>query len=90
MSSINQFPYQDYILRHLGAHGTASASQIAAAAAAEGRHSAEGHDTPQLHEAIAANIDHLVQLGLAEYVGSGGERSAQLTASGNEAVSSLP
>jgi hypothetical protein len=89
MSSINQFPYQDYILRHLGAHGTASVSQVAAAAAAEGRHSAEGHDTLQLHEAIAANIDHLVHLGLAEYA-AGGDRSVQLTATGKEAVSSLP
>jgi hypothetical protein len=90
MSSINRFPYQDIILRRLGADGTASVSQIAAEIAAQGRHTAEGHDSPQLHEAVAENVDHLVHLGLAEYVGSGAERTAKLTATGQEAASSLP
>ncbi|MDX6524291.1 MAG: hypothetical protein QOI17_1804 [Gaiellales bacterium] len=88
--SINRFPYQDIILRRLETDGTASASQIADEVAAAGRHSAEGHDIHQLLDAIAENIDHLVHLGLAEYVGSGGERTAKLTATGEEAARSLP
>ncbi|MDX6548438.1 MAG: hypothetical protein QOG33_1988 [Gaiellales bacterium] len=90
MSSINRFPYQDIILRRLGADGAASISQIATEIASQGRHTAEGHDTPQLHEAVAENVDHLVHLGLAEYIGSGAERTTKLTATGEEAANSLP
>jgi len=86
--SINRFPYQDDILRQLSG-GSASVSEIATAIAAEGRHSAEGHDTDQLQQSVAENVDHLVHLGLAEYTG-GGDREARLTERGRDAVSSLP
>ncbi len=88
--SINRFPYQDDILRRLSAEGTATVSQVAESIAGEGRHAGEGHDSPQLHQAVAENIDHLVNIGLAEYTGSGADRAAKLTAVGEEAVSSLP
>jgi hypothetical protein len=88
--SINRFPYQDVILRRLRADGTASVSQMSAEVAAQGLHAAEGHDSAALHAAIAENVDHLVQLGLAEYTSSGGDRSAKLTAAGEEAADSLP
>ena len=87
--AINRFPYQDDILRCLS-HEASSVSQIASSIAAEGRHTAEGHDSPQLHNAVVENVDHLVHLGLAEYTGSGGDRSAQLTAAGKEAAATLP
>jgi hypothetical protein len=87
--SINRFPYQDDILRHLG-RGSASVSEIAEAIAGEGRHSAEGHDTDMLHRSVAENVDHLEHLGLVEYSGSGADRAAALTTAGSDAVSSLP
>jgi hypothetical protein len=64
-------------------------SEIAAAIAGEGRHSAEGHDSDELHRSVAENVDHLVHLGLVEYSGSGADRAAALTTVGSEAVSSL-
>jgi hypothetical protein len=87
--SINRYPYQDDILRHLSG-GSASVSEIATAIASEGRHSAEGHDSDELHQSVAENVDHLVHLGLAEYNGSGDDRAVALTTAGSEAVSSLP
>ncbi len=90
MGPINVFPYQDDILRVMHADGEDTVSKIAAAVAAEGRDSAEGHDSAALHEAIAENLDHLVHLGLAEYTAFGGERTAKLTAAGEEAAGSLP
>ena len=87
--SINRFPYQDDILRRLGNADAASVTEISESIAAEGRHTAEGHDSPQLHSAVAENVDHLVHLGLAEYTGSG-DREARLTERGRDAVSSLP
>ncbi|HYW29295.1 MAG TPA: hypothetical protein VE824_05775 [Gaiellales bacterium] len=88
--AINRFPYQDDILRILRSRGTVSVDDISHAVAGEGRHDAEGHDSAQLHESIAENVDHLVHLGLAEYVGSDGARSARLTSRGEEAADSLP
>ena len=87
--AINRFPYQDDILRQLSG-GSASVSEIATAIAGEGRHSAEGHDSDELHQSVAENVDHLVHLGLVEYSGSGADRAAALTTAGSEAVSSLP
>ena len=86
--SINRFPYQDDILRQLSG-GSASVSEIAAAIAGEGRHSAEGHDSDELHRSVAEKVD-LVHLGLVEYSGSGADRAAALTTAISEAVSSLP
>ena len=83
--SINRFPWQDDILRQLRG-GSASVSEIATAIAAEGRHSAEGHDSDELHRSVAENVDHLVHLGLAEYTDGG----VKLTDRGREAVASLP
>ena len=87
--SINRFPYQDDMLRQLRG-GSASVSEIATAIAGEGRHSAEGHDSDELHRSVAENVDHLVHLGLVEYSGSGADPAAALTTRGSEAVSSLP
>ena len=87
--SINRVPYQDDILRCLASMGSAAVSQISEAIAAEGRHTAEGHDSAQLHNMVAENLDHLVHLGLTEYTGSG-DRESRLTARGNEAAASLP
>ena len=88
--AINRFPYQDDILRILRSRGTVSVDDISHAVAGEGRHEAEGHDSAQLHESIAENVDHLVHLGLAEYAGGDGARSAKLTSRGEEAADSLP
>jgi hypothetical protein len=47
--------------------------------------------SPELHRDVAENIDHLVNVGLAEYTGgSGDDRSAKLTAVGQVAAGSLP
>ncbi len=64
MSSVNRFPWQDDILRNLHAAGARSISQISAAVAVE---AGNGIDAGVLREAIALNIDHLVDLGMAEY-----------------------
>ena len=89
--AINRFPYQDDILRILHSRGTVSVDDISHAVAGEGRHDEEGHDSAQLHESIAENVDHLVHLGLAEYAGGGdASRSVKLTSRGEEAADSLP
>jgi hypothetical protein len=84
--AINRFPYQDDVLRILRSSGTASLDDISHAVAAEGRHDAEGHDSAQLHQAIAENVEHLVHLELAEHTAGG----AKLTPRGEEAAESLP
>ena len=42
-----------------------------------------------IHREVAENIDHLVNLGLAEYTGDV-PRTARLTQSGQDATASLP
>jgi hypothetical protein len=84
MSSINQFPYQDPILRQL-AKGAATAAAVSNAIASEGH----GDNSPELHREVAENIDHLVNLGLAEYTGDT-PRTARLTQAGQDAATSLP
>jgi hypothetical protein len=64
VSSINRFPWQEEILRNLHAAGARSIFQISAAVAVE---SGNGIDAGVLREAIALNVDHLVDLGMAEY-----------------------
>jgi hypothetical protein len=86
----NQFPFQDDILRQL-AKGAATAASVSNTIASEGRAPGHGENSPELHRDVAENIDHLVNLGLAEYTGgSGDDRSANLTAVGQEAAESLP
>ena len=87
--AVNRFPYQDDILRRL-ANGPASAADVSNTIAGEGRDSGEGHNSSELHQAVAENIDHLVHLGLAEYVPDAVPKSAQLTPAGTEAAGSLP
>lgn len=84
MSSINQFPYQDPILRHL-AKGAATAAAVSNGIASDGH----GENSSELHQAVAENIDHLVNLGLAEYTGDT-PRTARLTQAGQDATASLP
>ncbi len=99
MSSINQFPWQDAILRTLRAGGAESIDQISAAITVE---AGEGVDSDALREGIARNVDHLVHLGLAAYADGGRSptthtghdalfhRVVQLTPSGESAADSLP
>jgi hypothetical protein len=82
--SINRFPFQDNILREL-AKGAATAATVSNTIASEGH----GENSPELHRDIAENIDHLVNLGLAEYTGDT-PRTARLTQAGQDAAASLP
>jgi hypothetical protein len=88
MMSINRFPFQDDILREL-AKGSATAAAVSDVIAGEGRAPGHGENSPELHRTVAENIDHLVNLGLAEYTGDT-PRTAQLTQAGKDAVASLP
>jgi hypothetical protein len=87
--AINRFPYQDDILRRL-ANGPATAAEVSNAIAAEGRAPGHAENSPELHRDVAENIDHLVHLGLAEYVADATPKSAQLTQAGKDAAASLP
>jgi hypothetical protein len=87
--AVNRFPYQDDILRQL-AKGPATAADVSNTIAAEGRDPGGGENSPELHREVAENIDHLVNLGLAEYVADAVPKAAQLTAAGKEAATSLP
>jgi hypothetical protein len=82
--SINRFPFQDNILREL-AKGAATAAAVSNTIASEGH----GENSPELHRDVAENIDHLVNLGLAEYTGDT-PRTARLTQAGQDAAASLP
>jgi hypothetical protein len=89
MSSINQFPFQDPILRRL-LKGPGTPSEVAHAISEEGHAPGHDHDSEQLHRDVAQNIDHLVHLGLAEYTSGDGGRTVTLTPAGEEAARSLP
>ena len=84
----NQFQFQDDILREL-AKGAATAASISNRIASEGRAPGHGENSSELHREVAENIDHLVNLGLAEYTGDV-PRTARLTQSGQDATASLP
>ena len=86
--SINRFPFQDDILREL-AKGAATAAAVSNTIASEGRAPGHGQNSPELHRSVAENIDHLVNLGLAEYTGDT-PRTAQLTQAGQDAAASMP
>jgi hypothetical protein len=86
--SINRFPFQDNILREL-AKGSATAAAVSNTIASEGRAPGHGENSPELHREVAENIDHLVNLGLAEYTGET-PRTARLTQAGQDAAASLP
>jgi hypothetical protein len=86
--SINRFPFQDNILREL-AKGSATAAAVSNTIASEGRAPGHGENSPELHREVAENIDHLVNLGLAEYTGET-PRAARLTQAGLDAAASLP
>jgi hypothetical protein len=87
--AVNRFPYQDDILRRL-VSGPATAADVSNAIANEGRAAGQGENSPELHRDVAENIDHLVHLGLAEYVADAVPKSAQLTQAGKDAATSLP
>ncbi len=96
MSSINQFPWQDDIIRRLRADGALTVEQIAAEI------TADGVESEVLEEGVALNVDHLVHLGLAEYPdGKRGptertphdalfHRTVKLTPAGESAADTLP
>ncbi len=84
----NQFPYQDDILRRL-ANGAATAAAVSNTIAGEGRAPGHGENSAGLHREVAENIDHLVNLGLAEYTDDT-PRTARLTQAGQDAAASLP
>ena len=86
--SINRFPFQDVILREL-ARGAATAAAVSNTIASKGHAPGHGENSPELHREVAENIDHLVNLGLAEYTGDT-PRTAQLTQAGRSAAASLP
>ena len=86
--SINRFPYQDDVLRRL-AGGPATAADVSNAIADEGRGAGEGQNSSELHRSVAETIDHLVNMGLAEYTGET-PRTARLTDAGTQAAGSLP
>ncbi len=85
--SINRFPFQDPILREL-ATGAATAAAVSNTIANEGHAPGHGQNSPELHREVAENIDHLVNLGLAEYTGDT-PRTARLTQAGLYAAASL-
>jgi hypothetical protein len=87
--AVNRFPYQDDILRQL-AKGPATAADVSNSIAGEGRSDDGGANSSELHRDVAENIDHLVNLGLAEYVADASPKAAQLSAAGKEAATSLP
>lgn len=82
--SINRFPFQDNILREL-AKGAATAATVSNRIAEDG----QGENSPELHREVAHNMDHLVNLGLAEYTGEK-PQTARLTQAGQDAAASLP
>jgi hypothetical protein len=86
VSSINQFPWQDDILRSLRRSGETTVGGVTAAIATE------GVDSDQLDESVAANLEHLVHQHLAVYSGGGdgADRKVRLTPRGEEAADSLP
>ena len=86
MSSINQYPWQDDILRALRRSGKTTVGGVIAAIAAEGA------DSPQLDDSVAANLEHLVHQHLAVYLGGaeGNDREVVLTRTGESAADSLP
>jgi hypothetical protein len=86
--SINRFSFQDDILREL-AKGAATAAAVSDRIAGEGHGPGHGQNSPELHREVTENIDHLVNLGLAEYTADA-PRRAQLTPAGQAVVASLP
>jgi hypothetical protein len=85
VSSINQFPWNDDILRSLRASGETTVGGVTAAIAAE------GVDSDQLDRSVEANLEHLVHQHLAVYLGGdGADRKVRLTRHGEEAADSLP
>jgi hypothetical protein len=84
----NQFRFQDDILREL-AKGAATAASVSNRIASEGRQPDDGENSSELHREVAENIDHLVNIGLAEYTGDT-PRTARLTQAGRDAAASLP
>ena len=85
-SSINRFPWQDDILRSLRRSGETTVGQVTATIAAE------GVDSDQLDRGVAENLEHLVHMHLAVYLGDGEgpDRTVRLTPSGEQAADSLP
>jgi hypothetical protein len=85
-SSINRFPWQDDILRSLSRLGETTVGEVTAAIAAE------GVDSDALDHSVAENLEHLVHMHLAVYLGGGDgpDRKVRLTPAGEQAADSLP
>ncbi len=84
-SSINRYPWQDDILRVLRRLGQTTVGDV------ERTIAQEGADSDQLDRSVAENLEHLVHMHLAVYLGGdGAERQVQLTPAGEQAADSLP
>lgn len=83
-SSINRFPWQDDILRSLRRSGETTVKGVTATIAAE------GVDSDALDRGVAENLEHLVHMHLAVYLGGGDDRRVRLTPTGEQAADSLP
>jgi hypothetical protein len=86
MSSINQFPWQEQIVALLHKRGHESLGRLAEDLAGE------GGDVDSLRKQVADEAEHLVQIGLAQYLPDepGKEPDLELTDRGREAAASLP
>ena len=85
-SSINRFPWQDDILRSLRRSGETTVKEVTVTIAAE------GVDSDALDRGVAENLEHLVHMHLAVYLGGGDglDRRVRLTPAGEQAADSLP
>ena len=85
-SSINRFPWQDDILRSLRRSGETTVKEVTVTIAAE------GVDSDALDRGVAENLEHLVHMHLAVYLGGGDgpDRRVRLTPTGEQAADSLP
>jgi hypothetical protein len=85
-SSINRFPWQEDILRTLRRSGETTVKEVTATIATE------GVDSDGLDGGVAENLEHLVHMHLAVYIGGGDgpDRKVRLTPAGEQAADSLP
>lgn len=86
MSSINQFPWQEPMVRVLNERGRAPLGGLAE------QFAGDTGDVESLRKQVADEAEHLVQIGLAEYLPDepGKDRELELTDRGRAAAADLP